>query len=469
MPAISEILANKFPYTPTSGQTYAFKLFDELLNSNTKTKDCIVIKGYAGTGKTTLISTLTEVLPLFNMKYLQMAPTGRAAKVMSSYSQKSAFTIHKIIYKRKVDSQSGEVAFSKSKNYNKNTVFIVDEASMISDQSGMNSQNLLRDLIDYIFENSSNKMLIIGDSAQLPPVGSSNSPALDAEFIAFQFNLHVKEIELTEVVRQEQQSGILENATKLRELIKKDLPDILFETKPFKDIYRINAVKLEDGIRYAYNKYGVEKSTIICRANWQAVQYNQMVRRNILFYDEELEAGDIIMVVKNNYFYLESDSDAGFIANGDFLEIKKIVDFEERYGFRFATLSVKMVDYPQIPAFDVKVILDTLYSKSPALSQEENRKLYNEVTEEVKKDSKIKNYRAAIQNHEYLNALQIKFAYALTCHKSQGGQWDIVFLDQGIRGDAEIDNDYTKWLYTAVTRAANELYLINFEERFFKN
>ena len=468
LPVISEIIANKFPYAPTSGQSYAFKLFDQLLEKNSKTRDCILIKGYAGTGKTTLISALTEVLPLFNLKYLQMAPTGRAAKVMSSYSQKPAYTIHKIIYKRKVDAESGEVAFSKSKNYNKDTVFIIDEASMISDNSGINSQNLIRDLVDYIYQNPGNKMLIIGDAAQLPPVGSSNSPALDSDFMAFQFNLSIKSIELTEVVRQEQLSGILENATRLRDLIKNDLQDILFDTKPFKDIYRINAVKLEDGIRYAYNKYGVENSTIICRSNWQAVQYNQLVRRNILFYDEELEAGDIIMVVKNNYFYLEPDSDAGFIANGDFLEIKKIVDFEEKYGFRFATLSVKLVDYPAIPSFDVKVILDTLYSNAPALSQEENKRLYNETSADVMKAHGKKNYRAALQGHEYLNALQIKFAYALTCHKSQGGQWDIVFLDQGIRGDAEIDSDYTKWLYTAVTRASNELYLVNFEDRFFK-
>ncbi len=468
MPLISEILANKFPYVPTSGQSLVFKLFDEFLNKKTKSRDCLIIKGYAGTGKTTLVSTLTEVLPLFNFKYLQMAPTGRAAKVMSTYSQKSAFTIHKIIYKRKVDNKSGEVAFAKAKNYYKNTVFIVDEASMISDSSGMNSQNLIKDLIDYIFENPENKMLIIGDAAQLPPVGASNSPALDPDFLSFQFNLHIKSIELTEVVRQEKLSGILENATRLRELIKKDQQDIYFDTKPFKDIYRIQATKLEDGIRYAYNKYGVERSTIICRANWQAVQYNQMIRRNILFYDEELEAGDIIMVVKNNYYYLEPDSDAGFIANGDFLEIKKIVDFEERYGFRFATLTVKMVDYPSMPSFDVKVVLDTLYSNSPALSQEENRKLYFEVLEEVKNESKQKNYRAALQSNEYLNALQIKFAYALTCHKSQGGQWDIVFLDQGLRGEAEIDSDYTKWLYTAITRATNELYLINFDDKFFR-
>jgi exodeoxyribonuclease-5 len=260
----------------------------------------------------------------------------------------------------------------------------------------------------------------------------------------------------------------LENATQLRELIKRDDQEILFDTRPFKDIYRISAVKLEDGIRYAYDKYGTENSTIICRSNWQAVQYNQMVRRNILFYDEELDAGDIIMAVKNNYFYLEADSDAGFIANGDFMEVKKIVDFEDRYGLRFATLMVTLIDYPQIPAFDVKVILDTLYSNSPALSQEDHKKLYNEISAEVMKEKGKKNYKSALQNHEYLNALQIKFAYALTCHKSQGGQWNIVFLDQGVRGDTEIDNDYTKWLYTAVTRATNELYLVNFEDRFFK-
>ncbi len=398
-----------------------------------------------------------------------MAPTGRAAKVMNAYSRKPAFTIHKIIYKRAVDRDSGEVMFKRSKNYNKNTVFIVDEASMISDSNGFMSQNLIKDLINYVFENKSNKLLVIGDGAQLPPVGNSDSPGLDVDYLMRQYKLDVKSVELTEVVRQERESGILENATHLRDLLKRNQMNIQFYTRRFKDIYRINAQKLEDGLRYAYDKYGVERTTIICRSNWQAVQYNQLIRRNILFFDEELEAGDIIMAVKNNYFYLEPESEAGFIANGDFLEIKKIIDFEEKYGFRFGTLSVKLIDYPEMPAFDVKVILDTLYSKSAALDPQQQKKLYNEVLEEVSAGKLKKNFRSALQNHEYLNALQIKFAYSLTCHKSQGGQWDIVFVDQGLRGDFEIDQDYLRWLYTSLTRATNELYLINFDDRFFNN
>jgi len=467
LPVLSEILASKFPYFPTPGQSVAFKLLDQLTDMSNRSKNCILIKGYAGTGKTTIISTLTDVLPLFNLKYALLAPTGRAAKVMNAYSKKQAFIIHKIIYNRKLDRNSGEIFFSRAKNYSKNTVFIIDEASMISDSTGFMGQNLMMDLIDFVFENPSNKLIIIGDAAQLPPVGMNISPGLERDYLMQKFDLSVREVELTEVVRQEQESGILVNATQIRNTLKLEKPGINFQTKKFKDIYRIGAEKLEDGLRYAYSKYGVENTSVICRSNWQAVQYSQLIRRNILFFDEELEAGDILMVVKNNYFYLDADSEAGFIANGDFLEVKKIIDFEEKYGYRFADLSVKLIDYPEIPAFDVKVILDTLYSKTPALSNEEQKKLYDQVVEELSSGKGKINIKSSLQSHPYLNALQVKFAYALTCHKSQGGQWSIVFVDQGKRGDIEIDREYLRWLYTAVTRATNELYLINFDDNFF--
>jgi len=469
VPLLSDILRSKFPYEPTLGQKTVFALLDQLTEKNTQQKICLLIKGYAGTGKTTIISALTDVLPLFNLRYVLMAPTGRAAKVMNAYSKKQAFTIHKIIYNRKLDKDSGEAFFSRSKNYFKDTVFIIDEASMISDTSGFMGQNLIRDLIEYVYENSSNKMIIIGDSAQLPPVGSEYSPGLEADYLISNYHLTVKSFELTEVVRQEQESGILINATDLRNNIKREYSSISIQTKKFRDIFSLSAEKLEDGLRYAYEKFGIENTSIICRSNWQAVQYNQLIRRNILFFDDELEAGDILMAVKNNYFYLDTDSEAGFIANGDFLEVRKIINFEEKYGFRFATLQVKLVDYPEIPAFDVKVFLDTLYSKTPTLSSSEQKRLYDQVVEEVMAGNNKRRIKSVLQRHEYLNALQVKFAYALTCHKSQGGQWNIVFVDQGIRGEVEIDKEYMRWLYTAITRATNELYLINFDKFFFKN
>ncbi len=466
MPKISDILLSKFPYSPTAGQHRLIHLLGNFLEDNEVSRSCLLVKGYAGTGKTTLVSLLAEVLPLFNIKYMLMAPTGRAAKVISAYAGRPAYTIHKIIYKRKAGEQESDMAFKRSKNYQKETVFIVDEASMVSDKQSFDGQNLMSDLITFVYEGRGNKMIIIGDAAQLPPVGSSESPGLDADLLKLKYRLNVQEVELTEVVRQEAESGILQNATLLRQNVFSDKPEICFKTRSFKDIYRVTPEKMEDGIRYAFDKYGKENTAVLCRSNWQAVQYNMLIRRNILYYDEELEAGDILMVVKNNYFYLEPDSDAGFIANGDFIEVRKILDFEENYGFRFATLSVKLIDYPGIPAFEVKVMLDTLHSKSPALTPEEQKLLYQRIlAENVQKDRKA--LKKELETNEYLNALQVKFAYALTCHKSQGGQWSIVFVDQGIRGDTEIDRDYLRWLYTAVTRATNELYLINFDNKYF--
>ena len=466
MPKISDILLSKFPYSPTAGQHRLIQLLGDFLEDNEVSRSCLLVKGYAGTGKTTLVSLLAEVLPLFNIKYMLMAPTGRAAKVISAYAGRPAYTIHKIIYKRKAGEQESDMAFKRSKNYQKETVFIVDEASMVSDKQSFDGQNLMSDLITFVYEGRGNKMIIIGDAAQLPPVGSSESPGLDADLLKLKYRLNVQEVELTEVVRQEAESGILQNATLLRQNVFSDKPEICFKTRSFKDIYRVTPEKMEDGIRYAFDKYGKENTAVLCRSNWQAVQYNMLIRRNILYYDEELEAGDILMVVKNNYFYLEPDSDAGFIANGDFIEVRKILDFEENYGFRFATLSVKLIDYPGIPAFEVKVMLDTLHSKSPALTPEEQKLLYQRIlAENVQKDRKA--LKKELETNEYLNALQVKFAYALTCHKSQGGQWSIVFVDQGIRGDTEIDRDYLRWLYTAVTRATNELYLINFDNKYF--
>lgn len=465
MPKISQILANKFPFTPTEGQILLFNLFDKFLDSTDK-KTTLMIQGYAGTGKTTVVSTICEVLPLFNHKFVLMAPTGRAAKIMGNYSGKTAFTIHKKIYKQVADPQSGELKFQRVNNYHKNTVFIIDEASMLSDNGGFRN-SVLSDLIRFVFQHESNKLILVGDLAQLPPVGKVDSPALDKEILAFEYGLSVINTELTQVMRQELSSGILNNATLLRENLNTKSLKIQLRTSGFKDIYSINAEKLEDGLRYAYDKAGIQNTTIICRSNWQAVQYNQLIRRNILFYNDEIEAGDILMVVKNNYFYLEQEHSAGFIANGDFVEVRKIIDFEEEYGFRFAILQVQLVDYPETLPFEAKVFLNTLYSKSPALTAEENQKLYNDISRQYIGERSKKSFKEAISNDEYLNALQVKFAYALTCHKSQGGQWDIVFVDQGMRGDFEIDKDYIRWLYTAITRATNELYLVNFDGRFF--
>lgn len=466
MPKISELLELKFPYKPTGGQITLFRLIDELMVSKSK-KPVLIIKGYAGTGKTTVIATMVDILPLFNRRYMLLAPTGRAAKVMSGYAKKAAYTIHKIIYKPYSDTETGMYSFELQKNYHKNTIFFVDEASMIPDEASFGTKSLLHDLIEFIFSGYHNTLVFIGDYAQLPPVGYSFSGALHTNNLKSSFDIDVMETELTEVVRQSSESGILFNATKIRRHLNNTDNNFTFSIGHFKDIYRIGNDKIEDGLRYAYDKYGVSESIIITRSNWQATKYNEYIRRNILFYDDEITAGDFLMAVKNNYYWLPDDSPAGFLANGDFVEVFKVGSVEELYGFRFATLELKMIDFPEQPSFEAKVILDTLHNNTPSLNQEESKSLYEKVSEDYMDIIDPKKRKIAILQDPYLNAIQIKFTYALTCHKSQGGQWPVIFLDQGWRNNKEIDGELLRWLYTGVTRATSELYLINFNEELF--
>jgi exodeoxyribonuclease-5 len=394
-----------------------------------------------------------------------LAPTGRAAKVLSVYSGRKAFTIHKIIYKLSMD-ESGELKFKRVKNYNKNMIFMIDEASMIYDNASSGSASLLKDLTDYIFEHPSNKMVIIGDTAQLPPVGHLYSGALDKNNLELKYMLNVKSIELTDVVRQEKESGILHNATQLRINIKEEQTHINIKTNTFDDTFKMNSLKMEDGLRYSYDKYGIEDTIIICQSNKQTIMYNQMIRRLILFYDNEIDTGDYLMIVKNNYFWLEEDSPAGFLANGDFAEILKISNFEEKYGYKFADLNLRLVDYEDHPTLYAKAILNTLYTPSPALTTEESRAFYDEIASQYEGIPKIE-FKKAMAEDPYLNALQIKFTYAITCHKSQGGQWSSVFIDQGYIKDDTLDTAYLRWLYTAITRATKELFFVNFHDNFF--
>lgn len=465
MPLPSEIIANKFPFTPTSGQARLFKEMNWLLDISND-QSSLLIKGYAGTGKTTVVSALVNVLPTFNYRYVLLAPTGRAAKVMTSYSKKTAYTIHKRIYKKSSE-EGAELAFKRQKNYAKKTIFIVDEASMIHEDRSFGSNGLLSDLLGYVFSDKSNRLILIGDDAQLPPVGQDLSPALNQDYLEGTFHTAVREVVLTEVMRQEQGSGILVNATALRtELSKKDINPRL-ATKGHKDVFQMTGERMEDGIRYAYDTFGVENAIIICRSNKAANSYNQYIRTRINFSESELDAGEILMIVRNNYLHVP-DGAGEFIANGDFVEVMKIVSFEEMYGFRFATLQLRLLDYPMESAFEAKVMLDTLYSEAPALTSEQNNQLYTEVRVDYADLSSKKELREALKQDPYLNALQVKFAYAMTCHKAQGGQWDAVFVDQGYLRDDSIDKDYIRWLYTAVTRATNQLFFVNFnKKRFF--
>ena len=468
MPKASQIIAQRFPHQPTAGQQRLFELLDLFLAQKPDRRNVLLLRGYAGTGKTTIVSALVDTLPTFNIKPFLMAPTGRAAKVMASYSERNAYTIHKIIFQRAADPYTGKMQFRRRRNYQKNTLFVVDEASMLSDEASYGRNSLLADLIEYVFEQSSNRLMLIGDAAQLPPVGQILSQGLDADYLEKHFRLNIFETELTEVMRQEQRSGILMNATALRSLLGQEDFTIQLRTKGFGDVYRMQGDRLEDGLRYAYDKYGKDNTAIICRSNREAVQYNRYIRHQVFFQESEIEAGDYLMIVKNNYFFVEDDSPVNFLANGDFAEVMKVVTFEELYDLRFATLEIRLLDYPDLPSLQVKVILDTLHSPTAALEEDAYQNLYDQVLNDYQDQATVQEQREAIRKDEYLNALQIKFAYALTCHKSQGGQWDAVFVDQGYLTEDRINQEYLRWLYTAVTRAKKELFLMNFKEAFYE-
>lgn len=462
----SQLLRKNFPFEPTSGQAAFFSKMDTFLLLNPEEKPTFVLRGYAGTGKTSVISAVVKSLPQLQQRSLLLAPTGRAAKVMSNYSGRAAYTIHKIIYKPKAEDGSLGGGFVLQKNYYNQTVFIIDESSMLADDGGM-SGSLLGDLIRFVFMGKANRLILVGDTAQLPPVGSEYSPALEAGYLLRHFRLSADQIELTEVMRQRLESGILYNATNLRNQLKVKNPKLELNTRQFKDMFKMTGERLEDGLRYAYDKFGAEHTTIVTRSNKSAVQYNQYIRRVIHFYEDEIASGDLLMVVKNNYTYMADSEKVNFIANGDMAEVMKIRSFQEFYGFRFATLELRLLDYPDEPNFEAKVILDTLYSASPSLTRDQYRELYRQVSEDYADVASKTERMGLIKKDPFLNALQIKFAYALTCHKAQGGQWAAVFVDQGYLPENLVDKDFTRWLYTAMTRATEELYLVNFAPVFF--
>lgn len=463
------ILLQNFPFNPTVKQDIFLQQIAQFL-TNKNNEEIFVLKGYAGTGKTTVISTIVNNLIAINLKYVLLAPTGRAAKVIANYSQKPAFTIHKKIYFPK-KSSSGGVSFTMQQNKHKNTIFIVDEASMISDTSSdsklYENGSLLDDLISYIYSGTNCKMILLGDTAQLPPVNLDVSPALDTETLAIHYDKTVHSIELDEVMRQEENSGILYNATDLRELLKSHfIDDFQFQLKGFKDIVRLtDGYDIQDAINQAYSNYSIEDTAFIVRSNKRANQYNQQIRSKILDKESELSTGDYLMVVKNNYFWLKEKDEAGFIANGDIIEVLEIFSIKELYTFKFANVKIRMVDYPNQKPFETVLLLDTITSESPSLTYEESNRLYQEVMKDYEGETKYKMFQKVKEN-EYFNALQVKFSYAITCHKSQGGQWNTVFVEQPYLPDG-IDRDYIRWLYTAITRAKDKLYLIGFKDENF--
>lgn len=430
-----------------------------------------ILKGYAGTGKTTMIGTLVKNIGKIKKKLILTAPTGRAAKVISNYSNQNAQTVHRKIYYPKKTSGGG-VDFVPQQNKHKNTIFIVDEASMIPDiptgEDLFKSNSLLEDLIEYVYAGENCQLIFIGDTAQLPPVKADLSPALSEETLTRQFGMEIISVELDEVVRQELESDILRNATLIRNALQNEIYESFqFELTGKTDLVRlVDGYEIMDAINDAYHNNGHEDTAIIVRSNKRANLYNQQIRARILYREDEIAPGDFLMVVKNNYFWVKPNSDAGFIANGDIVEILEIFRFKELYGFRFAEVNVQMVDYPNMKPFETVLILDTLDANAPSLSYEQSNNLYHEVMKDYEDErSKYKKFLKVKQN-KYFNALQVKFSYAITCHKSQGGQWNTVFVEQPYLPNG-IDKDYLRWLYTAITRAKDKLYLIGFKDDFF--
>ncbi len=458
------------PDVPTSDQVDLVERMERFLFQPIE-KAGFIIRGYAGTGKTTSIAALVKTLPQFNYRSVLLAPTGRAAKVMSSFSKKPAFTIHKKIYQVK-RAANGQMQFALAPNYHTHTVFLVDEASMISSKGGVRTAgfrytSLLEDLITYVFSGKNCRLVFIGDIAQLPPVGSDISPALNPAFLKNNFLMNLKGVELKQVLRQAEGSGILYNATKLREELEKKEPKIQFKTEGFDDVIPINGVELEDEINSAFGTYGENNVTIITRSNKRANEFNQQIRIRIKGQEEAISSGDYLMVVKNNYFWLDDKSPIGFIANGDIAEVMRLETTEELYGFRFVDATLRLIDYPKHPAIEAKLLLNTIYSDAPALTKEENQELYDNVMEDYFEISSQREKLELLKKNPHFNALQVKFANAVTCHKSQGGQWKVVFVDQGYLTEEMVDKEYLRWLYTAVSRATEKLYLVNFHPQFY--
>jgi len=463
---------NHFSFKLTTKQDLTlYKLSEFILNEDDNS--LFILKGYAGTGKTTILSSIINNLWKIKKSGVLMAPTGRAAKVLSNYTNTEANTIHKKIYFPKKNS-SGNIDFVLQTNKSKNTIFIVDEASMISSTSQnkklFDTTSLLSDLIQFVYSGYKCKIIFIGDTAQLPPVNSKLSPSLDPDYLRENYNKNVLSIELDEVVRQEVLSGILNNATILREsLIDEDFEEFKFNISGFNDIIRLqDGEDIINSLTDSYNIFGKEETALIVRSNKRANLYNQQIRNRILFNENELSVGDNLMVVKNNYYWLKSTSEAGFIANGDIIKILEISRIVDLYDFRFAEVSVQMIDYPKMKPFDTVLMLDTINLETPSLNYEKANHLYNEVMKDyVSEKVKYKRF-LKVKNNKYFNALQVKFSYAITCHKSQGGQWTSVFVEQPYLPNG-IDKDFIRWLYTGLTRAKEKLYLIGFKDEFFSD
>ncbi len=463
---ISDRLLENLEFQPTLGQAVLIGELGVFLASE-DSSEIMLVKGYAGTGKTTLIKSLVKTLYSLKQKSVLLAPTGRAAKVLAAYSDHPAWTIHKKIYRQKSE-KDGLSEFVLDRNLHKHAFFIVDEASMIGDRAPdafFGSGDLLRDLVDYVEAGTRCRLVLVGDTAQLPPVGLDLSPALNRDRLE-SYGYRIREIELTDVVRQAKDSGILHNATSIRNLISdgfEDYPRFNFDSFP--DISMISGEELLETISSSYDSYGISDTIVVTRSNKRANKFNAGIRNQILWREEQLSSGDLLMVVKNNYFWKDEEKRIDFIANGDIIRVEKVLSTEDVHGHMFANILISLPDYQDVE-MEVKVLLDVINLEAASLNYEQQKTLYLSVSEDYSAEVNKKKITEKISTDPYYNALQVKFAYAVTCHKAQGGQWKSVFLDQGYFTEEMLSLEYLRWLYTAFTRASEKLYLVNFAKQF---
>ena len=450
---------------PTAGQELLLGELSAFIASPGR-EEVFLIKGYAGTGKTTIVNTLVHTLAHFKHQYILLAPTGRAAKVLSAYTGKQAYTIHKKIYRQK-SGKDGLGKFVLDRNLHKNAFFIVDEASMIGDRNPefnqFGSGDLLGDLHKYIEGGTDCHLILIGDTAQLPPVGLAISPALDPEAL-LGIGCSSQQVELKDVVRQAMGSGILRNATLLREKIEAgdvSEPQIILEG--FEDVKRVGGGELIEEIENAYSRYGESETMVISRSNKRANRFNEGIRNQILWREEEISLGDLLMIVKNNYFWIAPEENLDFIANGEIAILKSIKKYQAVHGYRFADVSLEFPDYAGLN-IDARIMIDTLRIDTASLPAGQQKELFEAILEDYLEEEDPKKRMKKVADDPFYNALQVKFAYAVTCHKAQGGQWKAVFVDPGFYREDMMNIEYLRWLYTAFTRATEKLFLVNFPE-----
>ena len=461
--------AENFPFSFTDDQFYALKKIVGFLFSNAD-NHLFLLKGYAGTGKSSLIGSLVRTMSQFNMKTVLLAPTGRAAKVFSGYAVGQAYTIHKKIYRQQKFSEE-RAHFSLAPNFHKHTLFIVDEASMINNDSpelsAFGSGRLLDDLIEYVYSAEGCRMLLLGDNAQLPPVKQEKSPALDKDLLQ-SYSLQVTEAILTQIVRQEEESGVLYNATKLRDALRNNETSgwPKFRIEGFSDVKSITGRELIDAISDAYSRDGVGETIVISRSNRMVNAYNSGIRNMVLYREEELSIGDLLMITKNNYYWIDDYDNVDFLANGEFVEVERVRNEEVMYGFRFANLLLYHREYDI--EFEAKINLDVLHTEVPGLTREQNNQLFTSVMEDWAELPQKRLRYKKVKSDPYFNALQVKYGYAITCHKAQGGEWKNVFLDLGYLQKSYMGESFYRWLYTSITRTTKTLYLVNLPNDFME-